>query len=46
LSLVVAEVELGSEDESFDKPQWLGQEVTGEDRYYNAMLMRNPYKNW
>jgi len=44
--LVVAEVELGSEDETFDKPEWLGQEVTGEDRYYNAMLMRNPYKNW
>ena len=44
--LVVAEVELGSEDEVFDKPEWLGEEVTGEDRYYNAMLMRNPYNNW
>lgn len=44
--LVVAEVELESEDESFERPQWLGQEVTGDTRYYNSMLMRNPYKNW
>ncbi len=44
--LVVAEVELSSLDESFDKPQWLGEEVTGDSRYYNSMLMKNPYKNW
>ena len=44
--LVVAEVELGAEDESFEKPAWIAEEVTGEDRYYNAMLMKTPYKNW
>ena len=44
--LTVAEVELGSEDEAFDKPKWLGEEVTGDVRYYNSMLMKNPYKNW
>lgn len=44
--LVVAEVELGAEDEAFEKPAWIAEEVTGEDRYYNAMLMKNPYKNW
>jgi len=44
--LIVAEVELEAEDEAFEKPQWLAEEVTGQDRYYNAMLMNNPYKNW
>lgn len=44
--LTVAEVELESEDEVFDKPEWLGAEVTGEVQYYNAMLMKNPYKDW
>lgn len=44
--LTVAEVELGSEDEAFEKPSWLGEEVTGDVRYYNSMLMKNPYKNW
>lgn len=44
--LTVAEIELGSEDESFEKPGWLGEEVTGQVRYYNSMLMKNPYKNW
>ncbi|MBP5228557.1 MAG: CYTH domain-containing protein [Bacteroidales bacterium] len=44
--LVVAEVELGSENEAFDKPEWLGEEVTGDVKYYNSMLMKNPYKNW
>ncbi len=44
--LTVAEVELGSEDEAFERPQWLGQEVTGDVKYYNSMLMKNPYKNW
>lgn len=44
--LVVAEVELKSEDEEFAKPSWLGKEVTGETPYYNSMLMKNPYKNW
>ena len=44
--LIVAEVELSSEDEVFEKPEWLGVEVTGEIRYYNAMLMKNPYNQW
>jgi adenylate cyclase len=44
--LTVAEVELESEDEAFAKPEWLGEEVTGEVKYYNSMLMKNPYKNW
>ena len=44
--LTVAEVELGSEDEAFEKPSWLGEAVTGDVKYYNSMLMKNPYKNW
>jgi adenylate cyclase len=44
--LVIAEVELESEDQAFEKPDWLGEEVTGDPRYYNSMLMKNPYKNW
>jgi adenylate cyclase len=44
--LVVAEVELSSEEEAFVKPEWLGEEVTGDVKYYNSMLMKNPYKNW
>ncbi|MBR3100297.1 MAG: CYTH domain-containing protein [Muribaculaceae bacterium] len=44
--LTVAEVELPSEDAAFDKPNWLGDEVTGDPRYYNSMLMKNPFKNW
>ncbi len=44
--LTVAEVELAAEDEAFVKPEWLGEEVTGDVRYYNSMLMKNPYKNW
>lgn len=44
--LTIAEVELGSEDEAFEKPSWLGEEVTGDVKYYNSMLMKNPYKNW
>ena len=44
--LTLAEIELGSENEAFEKPSWLGAEVTGDTRYYNSMLMKNPYKNW
>lgn len=44
--LVVAEVELSSEDENFEKPSWVGEEVTGQVKYYNSMLMKTPYKNW
>ena len=44
--LVVAEIELENENENFQKPHWLADEVTGQDKYYNAQLMSNPYKNW
>ena len=44
--LLIAEVELSDENEAFQKPDWLGEEVTGDLRYYNAMLTRNPYKKW
>ncbi|HKJ06389.1 MAG TPA: CYTH domain-containing protein [Flavobacteriaceae bacterium] len=44
--LLVAEVELASEGEDFEKPAWLGKEVTGQAKYYNSMLMKNPYKDW
>lgn len=44
--LVVAEVELQSEDEVFTKPDWLGEEVTGIKKYFNSMLMKHPFKFW
>jgi CYTH domain-containing protein len=44
--LVIAEVELKSEDEAFEKPDWLGNEVTNDERYYNAFLSQHPYKTW
>lgn len=44
--LVVAEIELEYESEIFEKPIWLGKEVTGDNRYYNASLVKNPYRNW
>ena len=44
--LVMAEIELSCEDEAFEKPDWLGDEVTGDSRYYNAALTKNPYINW
>ena len=44
--LTVAEVELSHEKETFEKPEWLGEEVTGEVKYYNSMLMKNPYTKW
>lgn len=44
--LVVAEVELQSEDELFEKPEWLGKEVTHDIRYYNSMLVKSPYCEW
>jgi adenylate cyclase len=44
--LVVAEVELSSEEELFEKPGWLGEEVTGDKRYYNSKLAKMPFKNW
>lgn len=44
--LVMAEVELSSPDEPFEKPDFIGTEVTGDRRYYNSHLRVNPYKNW
>ncbi|HHH54595.1 MAG TPA: CYTH domain-containing protein [Bacteroidetes bacterium] len=44
--LTITEVELESEEDIFEKPEWLGEEVTGDVKYYNIMLMKNPYKNW
>ncbi|WP_339834647.1 CYTH domain-containing protein [uncultured Flavobacterium sp.] len=44
--LTIAEIELQSENESFEKPDWLGKEVTGDERYYNAYLSKNPFMNW
>ncbi len=44
--LIIAEVELNSEDENYIKPDWLGDEVTGNIRYYNSNLLNNPFKDW
>ncbi len=44
--LVIAEVELASEEECYEKPDFIGEEVTGDVRYYNSFLMQNPYARW
>ena len=44
--LIVAEIELQSENDTFDKPEWLGEEVTGDVRYYNSQLSKKPFSNW
>jgi adenylate cyclase len=44
--LVVAEVELNAEDEVFARPPWIGEEVSGDTRYYNVCLVKHPYKDW
>ncbi len=44
--LVIAEIELDSEDQAFPLPPWAGREVTGDPRYYNASLTRMPYSTW
>ncbi|MCB0163097.1 MAG: CYTH domain-containing protein [Anaerolineae bacterium] len=44
--LIMAELELDSEDQPFTKPAWVGQEVTHDPRYYNANLVTNPYSRW
>lgn len=44
--LIIAEIELESEDQAFEKPDWLGREVTGDPRYFNANLVENPYSRW
>lgn len=44
--LVVAEVELQDENEEYPRPDWLGEEVTGDRRYYNSQLLKHPYTQW
>ncbi len=44
--LIIAEIELNHETETFDKPSWLGQEVTGDPKYYNSQLSQTPYSTW
>lgn len=44
--LVIAEIELNSEDEKFERPEWLGEEVTGRLKYYNSMLTIAPFSQW
>jgi CYTH domain-containing protein len=44
--LIIAEIELCSENEPFSKPEWIGKEVTGDVKYYNSNLSKNPFKNW
>jgi CYTH domain-containing protein len=44
--LIVAEIELQSENETFSKPNWLGNEVTSDERYYNSFLSNRPFKYW
>ena len=44
--LVIAEIELINEDQSYTSPDWLGEEVTGDVKYYNSSLSKKPYKEW
>lgn len=44
--LIVAEVELESEDQTFEKPEWIGDEVTGDPKYFNSNLILNPFTKW
>ena len=44
--LIIAEIELNNENEPFEKPHWLGKEVTGDVKYYNSKLNKEPYKTW
>ena len=44
--LVVAEIELQDENAVFERPEWLGEEVTGDLKYYNSILSKQPYKSW
>ena len=44
--LVVAEIELQSEDQAFARPEWLGEEVTSDSRYFNSSLSLNPFSHW
>jgi CYTH domain-containing protein len=44
--LIVAEIELESEDQEFNKPDWIGDEVSGDPRYFNSNLIANPFTTW
>jgi len=44
--LLVAEIELESEAEAFVRPDWVGEEVSSDPRYFNSNLLKNPFKNW
>lgn len=44
--LIMAEIELGAEDEAFRKPDFIGKEVTGDRRFYNSHMRKNPFKLW
>jgi len=44
--LIVAEVELESEDQKFEIPEWIGEGVTGDSRYFNSNLINHPYTKW
>ena len=44
--LVLAEIELDTEDQTFDKPNWLGNEVTGDIKYYNSYISKKPFTTW
>lgn len=44
--LIVAEIELEDENEEFNRPNWLGREVTGQVKYYNSLLSKVPFKTW
>jgi adenylate cyclase len=46
LGLIVAEIELENENEAFEMPDWIGREVTGEQKYYNSNLTIVPFKDW
>ena len=44
--LIVAEIELNDENDTFDKPDWLGKEVSDDPRYFNSHLLKHPYQSW
>lgn len=44
--LIIAEIELQKETQNFEKPKWLGKEVTGDKRFYNSVLQKHPFKKW
>ncbi|MDT7831140.1 CYTH domain-containing protein [Flavobacteriaceae bacterium S356] len=46
IGLLIAEIEVSNEKETFKKPSWLGEEVTGIEKYYNSNLYKNPFNNW